>query len=162
MNNNVEKMSVEFESDSINESFARIVVSAFVTRLNPTIDEMEDIKMAVSEAVTNSIIHGYEKKQGTIKMECEIDGREIVIRIIDNGRGIENIEEAMKPLFTTKPDEERSGMGFSIMKVVMDDVSVVSDVSGTIVTLSKRIGECFGNEGECRRIVEGVWKTSNS
>lgn len=162
MNNNVERMSVKFDSDSVNESFARIVVSAFVTRLNPTIDEMEDIKMAVSEAVTNSIIHGYEKKQGTIKMECEIDGREIVIRIIDNGRGIENIEEAMKPLFTTKPDEERSGMGFSIMKVVMDDVRVVSGASGTIVTLSKRIGEYLGNEGDCRRIVEGVWKTSNS
>ncbi len=136
------KMTVEFESVSKNESFARIVVAAFVTRLNPTLEEIADIKTAVSEAVTNSVIHGYTKTDGKIRIETYIVEDTVTIVIQDFGVGIENIEKAMEPMYTTKPDLERSGMGFAFMEAFMDELFVESQVGiGTKVTMRKVIGK---------------------
>lgn len=136
------RMYIEFDSKSENESFARVVAAAFVTKLNPTVDEIEDIKTAVSEAVTNAIIHGYQNGEGTIKMECEIHDLEITIKISDDGIGIEDIEKAKEPLFTTREDEERSGMGFSFMEIFMDSLDVISEpLKGTSVIMTKKIGK---------------------
>lgn len=136
------RMYIEFDSKSENESFARVVAAAFVTRLNPTIDEVEDIKTAVSEAVTNSIIHGYQNGEGTIKMECMIHDMEIKITITDDGIGIDDIDKAREPLFTTRGDEERSGMGFSFMEIFMDTLEVTSQPGqGTSVVMTKIIGK---------------------
>lgn len=134
------EMKLEFISKSINESFARISVAAFASQLDPTIDELADIKTAVSEAVTNSIIHGYENKMGIVKVECKIKENLLEVQITDNGKGIPNIEEAKKPLYTTKAELERSGMGFTIMESFMDELNVESipDV-GTKVTMKKYI-----------------------
>lgn len=135
-------MSLEFDSKSENESFARIVVAAFVAQLNPTIEEIADIKTAVSEAVTNSIIHGYDGKEGKIQLVCEIEGNKIIITIIDKGKGIEDIEKAMEPLYTSKPEMERSGMGFSFMEAFMDELEVKSEVNvGTTIIMTKTINE---------------------
>ena len=135
------EMKLEFTSKEENEAFARIVVSAFASQLDPTIDEIADIKTAVSEAVTNSIIHGYDGEDGTVKIEARIFRNTIEIEVLDNGKGIENIEEAMKPLYTSKPNMERSGMGFTIMESFMDDVKVKSSLGfGTKVTMRKKIG----------------------
>lgn len=134
------EMNLEFISKSNNEAFARVTVAAFVSQLDPTIEELSDIKTAVSEAVTNCIIHGYEDKQGIIKIKCKIFAENVHIEISDNGKGIENIEEAKTPLFTTKPNLERSGMGFTIMESFMDEMKVESIVGlGTKVTMKKRI-----------------------
>jgi len=121
--------------------FARIVIAAFVSQLDPTIEELADIKTAVSEAVTNSIIHGYEGKSGYIKMNARLlDDDTVEIEVIDEGKGIENVEEARKPLFTTKPELERSGMGFTIMETFMDSLDVYSELGkGTKVVMTKRI-----------------------
>lgn len=136
------RMYVEFDSNSENESLARVVVAAFMTRLDPTLDEVEDVKTAVSEAVTNCIIHGYEGKEGIISMECLLDDNEITIIIKDNGVGIADVEKAKEPLYTSKPEEERSGMGFSFMEIFMDSLEVSSGLSeGTIVTMKKEIGK---------------------
>lgn len=136
------RMYVEFDSKSENEAFARVVAAAFITRLDPTLDEIEDVKTAVSEAVTNCIIHGYEGKEGTISMECLLNGYEITVIIKDNGVGIPDIEKAKTPLYTSKPEEERSGMGFSFMEIFMDSLEVCSKVSeGTTVTMRKKIGK---------------------
>lgn len=136
------EMLLEFESKSQNESFARTVVAAFAAQLDPTIEELADIKTAVSEAVTNSIIHGYANCMGVIKMHCIISGNEIMVEIIDEGVGIENIQKAMEPLYTTRPELERSGMGFSFMEAFMDELEVVSSVgSGTTVRMKKRVGK---------------------
>ena len=125
---------------SNNEAFARISVAAFIAQLDPTIEEISDIKTAVSEAVTNSIVHGYEDKEGIVKLGCKIIGNSIIIEISDNGKGIENIEEARKPLYTSKPDFERSGMGFTIMESFMDEIKVESIVGmGTKITMKKLI-----------------------
>ena len=134
------EMKLEFSSKSANESFARITVAAFVTGLDPTLEEIADIKTAVSEAVTNSIIHGYEDKDGMVKIECRLFANSIEIEISDNGKGIEDIEKAREPLYTSKSELERSGMGFTIMESFMDEVKVES-VLGicTKVTLKKRI-----------------------
>lgn len=132
--------NIEFVSKSSNEAFARITVAAFASQLDPTIEELADIKTAVSEAVTNSIIHGYENKEGTVKVNCKLKENLIEIEISDLGKGIENIEEARKPLYTSKPDLERSGMGFTIMESFMDELKIESVVGiGTKVTMKKYI-----------------------
>jgi stage II sporulation protein AB (anti-sigma F factor) len=134
------KMSIEFVSKSQNEGFARVAVAAFVAQLDPTMDEINDVKTAVSEAVTNSIIHGYEgKEDGLIRIEAEITGNKINIVIIDNGIGIDDIEKAMEPLYTSRPDLERSGMGFTVMETFMDDLKVESEKgNGTRVVIKKK------------------------
>lgn len=134
------EMKLEFISKSANEAFARIAVAAFVSQLDPTIEELADIKTAVSEAVTNCIIHGYEDKQGIVKIKAKLKQNQIIIEISDQGKGIENINIAKEPLYTTKPNLERSGMGFTIMESFMDNVEVDSVLGvGTKVTMSKKI-----------------------
>jgi len=134
------EMKIEFISKSANEAFARISVAAFASQLDPTIEELADIKTAVSEAVTNSIIHGYERKQGIVKIFARLRDNEIIIEISDKGKGIENIDIAKEPLYTTKPNLERSGMGFTIMESFMDSVEIESVVGlGTKITMSKKI-----------------------
>ena len=133
-------MRREFLSKSNNEASARITVAAFASQLDPTIEQLADIKTAVSEAVTNCIIHAYEEKEGIIKIVCKLFADSIVIEISDTGRGIENIEEAKKPLYTSKPNLERSGMGFTIMESFMDEMNVESVLGlGTKVTMKKII-----------------------
>jgi len=134
------KMSIEFVSKSQNEGFARVAVAAFVAQLDPTIDEINDVKTAVSEAVTNSIIHGYENKEDKlIRIEAEINENEVTIVIIDEGIGIEDIEQAMEPLYTSRPDIERSGMGFTVMETFMDELKVESEKGiGTKVIIKKK------------------------
>lgn len=129
---------LEFDAVSENESLARVVVAAFVTQLNPTIEEIQDVKTAVSEAVTNAIIHAYEEKGGKIILRAALENGVLELEIEDKGIGIENIKEAMKPLFTTKPDKERSGMGFAFMEAFMDRVEVESSIGkGTCVRMRK-------------------------
>lgn len=134
------KMSIEFVSKSQNESFARVAVAAFVAQLDPTIDEINDVKTAVSEAVTNSIIHGYENREdGMIRIEAAINKNEVTIKIIDNGVGIEDIKRAMEPLYTSRPDLERSGMGFTVMETFMDELEVDSKKGiGTKIVIKKK------------------------
>jgi len=137
-----DQMIVEFDSASKNESFARIVVAAFATRLDPTLEEIADIKTAVSEAVTNSIIHGYENGDGKIRIETVIVEDTITIIVQDFGVGIENVKKAMEPLYTTKPDLERSGMGFAFMEVFMDELFVEYEIGiGTKITMRKVIDQ---------------------
>ena len=134
------EMKLEFLSKSNNEAFARITVAAFASQLDPTIEELSDIKTAVSEAVTNAIIHGYEDREGIVKIECKMYAGSIQIEISDTGKGIENTHRAREPLYTSKPNLERSGMGFTIMESFMDDVKIESIVGlGTKVTLKKLI-----------------------
>ena len=134
------EMKLEFLSKSSNEAFARISVAAFVAQLDPTLEEIADIKTSVSEAVTNSIIHGYEEQLGIVKLTCKIRDNEIIIEISDSGKGIENIEIAKQPLYTTKANLERAGMGFTIMESFMDDVEVESALGiGTKITMKKKI-----------------------
>lgn len=134
------EMKLEFTSKTSNEAFARITVAAFAAQLDPTIDELSDIKTAVSEAVTNSIIHGYDDEDGIVKIEAKIFANNIEIVISDRGKGIENVEMAMRPLYTSKPDLERSGMGFTIMESFMDEVKVESAIGfGTKVIMKKKI-----------------------
>ncbi|MFG6348763.1 MAG: anti-sigma F factor [Lachnospiraceae bacterium] len=134
-------MKIIFESCSENEAFARTVIAAYITRLNPTLEELSDVKTAVSEAVTNCIIHGYENKEGEILMECNIHNNDISIVIEDYGTGINDIEKAMEPLYTTRPEWERSGMGFAFMEAFMDKLEVESvPGKGTKVFLEKTIG----------------------
>ena len=132
------KIKIEFQSKSENESFARVAVAAFVSQLDPTIEKLTDIKTAVSEAVTNAIIHGYENKDGTVVIEAEIKGDEVTIIVSDEGKGIENIEQAMQPLYTSRPDLERSGMGFTVMETFMDSLQVDSKPGkGTKIIMKK-------------------------
>ena len=141
MNNIYEnEMKLEFLSKSNNEAFARISVAAFIAQLDPTLEELADIKTAVSEAVTNAIIHGYEEKMGIVKVVCKIIKNEVFIEVSDTGKGIENIEIAKQPLYTTKANLERSGMGFTIMESFMDKIDVESVIGlGTKVTMMKKI-----------------------
>lgn len=135
MNNEI---ILEFDGISVNEAFARVAVAAFITPVNPTLEELADVKTAVSEAVTNAIIHGYDGEKGKIVMHCLLDDNLLHIEIQDMGKGIEDIEKAMEPLYTTKPELERSGMGFSFMEAFMDDLQVQSKPGkGTIVTMEK-------------------------
>lgn len=134
-------MKMEFASRSENESFARITVASFVSQLDPTMEELTDIKTVVSEAVTNAIIHGYDNNpECTIFIEARIEDDEFSVKVEDRGRGIEDLELARTPLYTSKPELERSGMGFTIMENFMDRVDVVSiPGQGTTVTMVKRI-----------------------
>ncbi len=136
------EMKMEFQAISSNEGFARVAVGAFIAELNPTVDELADIKTAVSEAVTNCIIHGYEQKEGSIWIQCVIEGSRVEISVTDTGRGIRDIEQAKEPLFTTKPELERSGMGFAFMEAFMDELEVLSKPGeGTCVIMRKTIGQ---------------------
>lgn len=135
-----EEMKLEFEALSVNEGFARVAVAAFCAQMNPTLDEIEDIKTAVSEAVTNAIIHGYEEKEGTVVVQCCISGSTVHIIVKDSGKGIADIERAKEPFFTTRPELERSGMGFSFMEAFMDEVEVRSKVGeGTVIEMKKNL-----------------------
>lgn len=143
------EMKLEFISKSSNEAFARIAIAAFASQLDPNIEEIADIKTAVSEAVTNCIIHGYDNKQGIVKIVSKLKENEIIIEISDNGKGIENIDIAKEPLYTTKPNLERSGMGFTIMESFMDKVEIESIVGlGTKITMSKVIKSHNKSEDE--------------
>ncbi len=136
------KMTLEFLSKSTNESFARAAVAAFAAQLDPTLEELADIKTAVSEAVTNAIIHGYGTSAGTVHIDCEINGNTFFVSVIDRGRGIENLTQAMQPLYTGSPDLERSGMGFTVMETFMDSLEAESIVGvGTTVRMQKTIGK---------------------
>lgn len=152
------EMALEFEAVSTNESFARVAVAAFITPLNPTVEELADVKTAVSEAVTNAIIHGYENvygygrhgelkpvhvkvQEGKVYIRCRIEGDVLHIEVEDKGIGIENLDKAMEPLYTSKPELERSGMGFAFMEAFMDDLEVESKpLVGTIVRMQKKLG----------------------
>lgn len=160
------EMEICFDAVSINESFARVAVAAFVSHLNPTLEEISDIKTAVSEAVTNAIIHGYgnfygygrhgdsvpayqKVNMGKVRVHCQLESGVLHIEVVDNGSGIENIEQAMEPLFTTKPELERSGMGFAFMEAFMDELEVYSTPGkGTKVCMCKKIsaGAWIGDE----------------
>lgn len=133
-------MEVKFSAISENESLARVIVASFAAKLDPTVDELVDIKTAVSEAVTNAIIHGYEEDSSKfVFLRCEIEGNTIKIIVEDEGYGIENVEKAMEPLYTSKPELDRSGMGFTVMKSFMDDVEVSSvKDNGTRIEMTKK------------------------
>lgn len=134
------EMKIEFISNPNNEALARISVASFAANLDPTIEEISDIKTAVSEAVTNSIIHGYENTKGLVTIKARIIHNTLEIEVIDNGKGIEDIEKAKEALYTTKPELERSGMGFTIMENFMDEMQVKSTVGeGTTVFMKKTI-----------------------
>ena len=138
--NRPEVLRMEIESLSRNEEFARVVVSVFMARMNPTLEELDDVKTAVSEAVTNAVIHGYQGNGGIIYLEVKILGQELTVTVKDTGIGIPNIPQAMEPMFTTDPEGERSGIGFSFMEAFMDEVSVESEPDkGTVVTMKKNI-----------------------
>ncbi len=134
-------MEVKFSAKSENESFARIIVASFASKLDPTLDELADIKTAVSEAVTNSIIHGYDEDESKfVHIKCEIENKSIIIVVEDFGNGIEDLEMAMQPLYTSKPELERSGMGFTVMESFMDEVEVSSNKNeGTKIVMKKKI-----------------------
>lgn len=132
------EMKLEFLSKSQNESFARSVVAAFAAQLDPTIEELSEIKTAVSEAVTNCIIHGYEYEQGLVTIICRIIGNMVEVEISDKGKGIEDVELARQPLYTSKPELERSGMGFTVMETFMDEVMIFSEAGkGTKIIMKK-------------------------
>ena len=132
-------MQIQFKSSSVNEAFARVVVASFFSQLDPTVDELEDVKMAVSEAVTNCIIHGYNSEPDhTITIKCGYEDQDAWLEITDEGKGIADIEEAMEPFHTTALDDERAGLGFTVMQSMMDEVKVCSNVGqGTTVKLTK-------------------------
>lgn len=133
-------IKLEFPSKSVNEGFARAAAAAFAAQLDPTLEELGDIKTAVSEAVTNCIIHGYGGKAGKIRMNGCLKDRELTVEIIDEGCGIKDVEKAMEPLYTSRPDLERSGMGFAFMEAFMDELKVASAPGkGTRVWMKKRL-----------------------
>ncbi len=144
------EMQIIFDAVSVNEAFARVAVAAFVTPLNPTMEEVSDIKTAVSEAVTNAIIHGYDAefiKEGNsqspnkVYLSCMIEDDVLYVEVKDKGKGITNVEQAMEPLFTTKPEMDRSGMGFAFMEAFMDDLEVISKPGlGTVIRMKKKLG----------------------
>lgn len=140
-------MEISFKSKSENEAFARVVVAAFASQLDPTINELADIKTAVSEAVTNAIIHGYNDEGKDVVIKSEIDGNTIMISVEDSGVGIDDIDLATQPLYTSKPELERSGMGFTVMESFMDQINVDSQNGiGTKVTMVKTIGSTKDGE----------------
>lgn len=144
------EMRLSFDAVSVNEAFARVAVAAFVTPLNPTVEEISDIKTAVSEAVTNAIIHGYDeefsgepgqKGKNQVYLHCKIVDDVLHVEVQDMGKGISDIDRAMEPLFTTRPDMDRSGMGFAFMEAFMDDLEVISEpFHGTLVRMKKKLG----------------------
>ncbi len=138
----INELKAEFLSKSENESFARMIVAAFVAPLDPTIEELSDIRTAVSEAVTNAIVHGYSEKKGNVYLECSSLDDTVTITVKDYGKGIEDVAKAMEPMFTTNSDMERSGMGFTVMETFMDSIKVDSIVGvGTKVIMTKTIGK---------------------
>ena len=138
---NTNEMMIDFDSRSCNEGFARVAVAAFCTQMNPTLEEVADLKTAISEAITNAIIHGYENEIHKSRIECKIVGHDLYVTVIDHGKGIPDVKKAMEPLFTTKPEMERSGMGFAFMEAFMDEIAVVSQPGvGTEVHMKKRVG----------------------
>lgn len=138
---NKNEITITFDSYSVNEGFARMAAAAFLTELNPTLDEIEDVKTAISEAVTNAVIHGYEGTIGKIFLNFKRNGSMVEIVVEDHGRGIDDIEKAKQPFYTTKPELERSGMGFAFMEAFMDSVFVESKPNeGTKVTMTKQVG----------------------
>jgi len=135
----INKMTLIFPAKSSNESLARVVAASFVSQLDPTVEELADVRTAVSEAVTNAIIHGYENHTGNIEMFCTLYVDSVEITIIDEGKGIEDIDLARQPLYTSKPEMERSGMGFTVMETFMDEINVESEVGkGTKITMLKQ------------------------
>ncbi|WP_353894565.1 anti-sigma F factor [Proteinivorax hydrogeniformans] len=133
-------MELKIPSLSKNESFARVTIASFASQLDPTVEEINDIKTAVSEAVTNAIIHGYESEMGELFLSAKIEGDVVEIKVKDAGRGIDDIEQAREPLYTSKPELERSGMGFTIIENFMDEVEILSKSgSGTQITMRKKI-----------------------
>jgi stage II sporulation protein AB (anti-sigma F factor) len=136
---------IRFKAKSENEYFARNAVAAFIMQLNPTVEQLSDVKTAVSEAVTNCIVHAYDSGEEVIEIACGIDGNKLHIRITDTGKGISDIEKAMQPFFTTCPQDERSGMGFTVMETFMDSLKVEHNApKGTVVTMTK----VFDSDGE--------------
>ncbi len=137
----VDEMQLSFQSKSQNERFSRTVVAAFVARLDPTLEEISDLKTAVSEAVTNAIIHAYSDENGKVELKAEIRGNEVIVEIRDYGVGIPDIKQAMEPTYTTRPEWERSGMGFAFMEAFTDELRVDSAPgTGTRIRMKKRIG----------------------
>lgn len=141
------EMRLEFAAVSANEAFARMAVSAFIAPLNPTLEELSDVKTAVSEAVTNAILHGYENRGSItdrVRMNCELKNDILEVEIIDHGVGMADVERAMEPLFTTRPEWERSGMGFAFMEAFMDELNVETKVGeGTTIRMKKKIYSAF-------------------
>ncbi len=134
------QMRIFFDAISENESFARLIAAGFFAQLNPTVAQLTDVKTAVSEAVTNAIIHGYEGKGGTVELYCAYDAEKLYIEVADQGVGIGNIPQALDPLYTSKPELERSGMGFTIMETFMDSMQVNSQPGqGTRVYMEKSL-----------------------
>jgi stage II sporulation protein AB (anti-sigma F factor) len=137
----MERFRMEIESLSKNEELARVVTAVFMSRLDPTLEELDDVKTAVSEAVTNAVIHGYQEGEGIIYMELQAEGKELTVLVRDTGVGIRDVKRAMEPMYTTDKSGERSGMGFSFMEAFMDQVLVESEPGrGTLVTMKKKIG----------------------
>lgn len=135
-------MQVMFDAKSVNESLARMVVTAFMTDMNPTLEQISDVKTAVSEAVTNAIIHGYENEnwEDSVELCCDREGQQLIVTVEDHGVGIADVEQARNPFYTTKPELERSGMGFTFMEAFMDKVEVCSQLGvGTKVVMWKYI-----------------------
>ncbi len=133
-------MHLCFDARTSNESFARMAVTAFMSEMNPTLEQIADVKTAVSEAVTNAIVHGYTDENRQVEVVCDQYDKKLVVMVVDHGVGIENVEQAMQPFYTSKPELERSGMGFSFMEAFMDDVKVESRLGiGTKITMSKYI-----------------------
>lgn len=148
MERETNEMEIIFDASSENEGFARVAVAAFMTGMNPTLEEVSDVKTAVSEAVTNAIIHGYgfvcseDGVKNKVRMHCSFSGKKLVVSVEDMGVGIDDIQKAMEPLFTTKPELERSGMGFAFMEAFMDDVQVYSvPGEGTRIVMEKTLGK---------------------
>ena len=138
---NEDRILLEMDSMSRNEEFARVVMAVFMSRMNPTLEELDDVKTAVSEAVTNAIIHGYRQEKGIVYIEGIIAGNELTVVVKDRGVGMENIKQAMEPMYTSDKSGERSGMGFSFMEAFMDHLEVDSQPGeGTMVRMKKRIG----------------------
>lgn len=134
------EMKIEFDSISKNEAFARVVIAAFVSQLDPNLEELSDIKVSVSEAVTNAIIHGYDEYPGKVYIYCKLEGDSVYLEVEDHGKGIKDIDIARQPLYTSKPDLERSGMGFTVMESFMDYVEVESIVGcGTTIIMKKTL-----------------------
>lgn len=133
-------LKAEFQAQSINEGVARMIAAGFIMPLDPTLEAMADVKTAVSEAVTNSIIHGYEENGGTVTMELWTEDRLLTVKIHDDGIGIDNVEKAREPLYTSKPEEDRSGMGFTVMESFMDSLHIESEKGkGTSVIMTKKL-----------------------
>jgi stage II sporulation protein AB (anti-sigma F factor) len=144
------EMHLDFLSISANEAFARGVISVFAAQLNPTVEELTDVRTAVSEAVTNAIIHGYDGQFGYVTLNAKIEDELLTVQVIDKGVGIADVKAAREPFFTSRPDLERSGMGFTVMETFMDEVYVQSELgAGTTITMKKKIGSREWEDVQC-------------